>query len=111
MNNQEFGKLGEEMAAKYLEQKGYKILARNYRTSRGELDIVASRRETLCFVEVKTRHGDKFGRPAESVDGRKIGHMRAAAGEYLSKVRDKCGPGRCPQFDVIEIEVNHIENI
>ncbi len=111
MTNKELGKIGEEMASKYMEQNGYKVLARNYRTSKGEIDIIAANKERIHFVEVKTRQGDKFGRPAESVDGRKISHMRAAAGAYLAKTRERHGPGRCPQFDVIEIQIDYIGNI
>ena len=111
MNNQQLGKLGEDMASNYLEQKGFRIVKRNYRTRRGEIDIIAARGNELHFVEVKTRHGEVFGRPAESVGKEKIQHMRLAAGDYLLKAKDRQGPGRFPQFDVLEIEINHIENI
>lgn len=111
MTNQQLGKLGEDMAAQYLEEKGFKVLSRNYCTRKGELDIIAARGNELHFVEVKTRNGELFGRPADSVGKQKIQHMRAAAGEYLSRIRDRHGPGRCPQFDVIEIQIDHIENI
>lgn len=111
MTNHDLGRIGEEMAAKYLEKKDFRVLARNFRTAKGEIDIIALRREQIHFVEVKTRQGDGFGRPAESVDGRKISHMKAAACAYLANRRDYCGPVRDVQFDVIEIQIDHIENI
>lgn len=61
------GKSGEEAAVSLLKNKGYKILARNYRTKLGEIDIIAKDKDTVCFVEVKTRTCDKFGLPAEAV--------------------------------------------
>lgn len=111
MTNQQLGKLGEDMAADYLEQKGFLVLRRNFMTRRGEVDIIAANSSHFHFVEVKTRQGDGFGRPAESVDRRKIHHMRAAAAEFMKRIRGMPGSGRIPQFDVIEIQINHIENI
>ena len=62
-----FGQWGERMAAVYLRDKGYEILARNFRTVRGELDIVAARDGTIVFVEVKSRRSERFVRPADAV--------------------------------------------
>ena len=61
--NLQKGSRGEEEAARYLGQKGYQILERNHRTKFGELDIIASDKETLVFVEVKTKIGEDFGSP------------------------------------------------
>lgn len=65
------GKEGEAAAARYLEKRGYKIVKQNYRTCGVEIDLVARKGDTLCFVEVKTRKTDHFGMPEEFVDQRK----------------------------------------
>lgn len=111
LNNQQLGKLGEDMAARYLEQQGYFIMQRNYRTRQGEIDIIAVRGNRMHFIEVKTRHGGKYGQPAESITPQKIHHMRAAAGEYMGHIKGMPGSGRYAQFDVIGIRIDHIENI
>ncbi len=56
----EFGKWGEDLAAKYLAERGFEILARNWRHERKEVDIIAQKEGTLYFVEVKTRHGEEW---------------------------------------------------
>jgi len=63
----DFGKRGEERAAGWLEESGYKILAKNYRTRSGEIDIVAREGDVICFIEVKTRRSEKFGLPYEAI--------------------------------------------
>lgn len=111
MNRQKLGELGEEVAAAFLMNGGYRILCRNFRCRAGEIDIIAMKGYNLIFVEVKTRRTDTFGRPCESVTGRKKGHMKTAAKYYLS-ARPK-GSVR-PQnfsFDVVEVEINHIKNV
>lgn len=67
MNKVELGRLGEELARNYLEKKGYIILAANYRTPFGELDLVARDDETIVFVEVRTRSTVNYGTPFESI--------------------------------------------
>lgn len=67
MNNIQIGNIGEEAAADYLCKEGYVILERNYRRSIGEIDIIANNKETLVFVEVKTRSNTRYGFPAEAV--------------------------------------------
>ena len=57
------GDWGENKAAEFLKQKGYQILCQNYRTPFGEIDIIALKKEILFFIEVKTRHNQKFGKP------------------------------------------------
>jgi putative endonuclease len=59
---------GEELAAKFLKKKGYRIVARNYKTHIGEIDIIAKEGDTTVFVEVKTRANNSFGYPFESVN-------------------------------------------
>jgi putative endonuclease len=108
------GKLGEELAARHLEQRGFTILARNHRTPVGELDIIARDRRHLLFVEVKTRRGTAFGMPAEAVGARKQRQILRAAQWYLSVGRF---PDLQPRFDVIAViagrgepAISHIPN-
>lgn len=79
------GRLGEEMACKYLKKAGYKILELNYRGHLGEIDLVAEDGEYLVFVEVKTRSGLAYGHPFESINSRKQHQLIRAAREYLAK--------------------------
>lgn len=78
------GRLGEELACKYLKKAGYKILELNYRGRLGEIDLVAEDGECLVFVEVKTRSGLAFGHPFESINSRKQHQLIRAAREYLA---------------------------
>ncbi|MDP6046399.1 MAG: YraN family protein [Phycisphaerae bacterium] len=86
------GQRGELLAARMLKRKGMKILARNYRCPPGEIDIIAldrgsrrdSGRETIVFVEVKTRSDDSYNTPESAVDARKRRRIRKAARYYLS---------------------------
>jgi putative endonuclease len=64
---QSTGRLGEDLACRELARRGYAVLARRYRTRHGEIDIVARHAGTIVFVEVKARHGGKFGDPADAV--------------------------------------------
>lgn len=67
MNNQAIGLLGEEIAANYLQSSGLSIVEKNFKKRYGEIDIVAKDNDTLVFVEVKTRKGDRFGSPEEAI--------------------------------------------
>lgn len=94
------GDRGEAEAARYLREKGYTLLASQWRCRFGELDLVArSRQGILCFVEVKLRSAGAIGLPREFVDARKQERLRAAAACYLS-VHELDAPAR---FDVAEI--------
>jgi putative endonuclease len=108
---QHLGQRGEDIAAGYLEQKGYEILHRNYRTPLGEADVIANDKKILVFVEVKARTGKAFGEPFEAVDYRKQEKIRRIALYYLKLYKlDKQ-----VRFDVVSIitrngkaEINHI---
>ena len=119
-NNRELGNFGENEACRYLERRGYLILDRNFRVGRlGELDIIASNQETLCFIEVKTRKNLRFGTPAEAVTARKVRVIRMLSQIYLQKHKMHDTHIR---FDILEIYIstsrtsplikrmNHIEN-
>ena len=100
-NKRSFGKLGEELAAKYLSQNGYKLLEMNYRVGRmGEIDIIAAEEEYICFIEVKTRTNNFFGEPCESVGKRKQYSIRKLAWAYLKQHKLT---ERCVRFDIFEI--------
>ena len=69
-NRRRQGKIGEDLAAKYLERNGLRIIERNYRFERGEIDLIAEEGEELVFVEVKTRRSNAFGAPEDAVTER-----------------------------------------
>ncbi|MBK7035173.1 MAG: YraN family protein [Bacteroidetes bacterium] len=79
----ELGKEGEEKAVAFLQEKGYVILEKNYRSGRAEVDIIAGFKDIIVFVEVKTRSSYVFGYPEESVTSAKQKLMVRAAGNYL----------------------------
>ena len=93
------GAWGEDLAAEYLEGKGYRITARGWRCRFGELDIVAEGGGFLCFVEVKLRRSDRYGGGAEYVDWRKQRKLRLTAELYLQARPTDLQP----RFDVIEV--------
>jgi putative endonuclease len=98
------GKIGEDLACRELESRGYAILARRYRRRAGELDIVARDGPTVVFVEVKAREGREFGNAADAVTSLKRRRMTRVALEYLVRHRLT----HCPcRFDVVSI---HMEN-
>lgn len=116
-STEDIGLWGEKEAGRFLESKGYKILGRRVRIGdRDELDLVARDGEILVFVEVKTRGGEAFGRPAVAVDKAKRHTLSRAAVRYLKKLHN---PRVHFRFDVVEVtgtmdggapRINHIEN-
>ena len=101
------GRRGEKAAARYLKKQGFRILARNHRESHNELDIIASNRQYILFVEVKTRSiTESYSReqaPSVAVHKEKQARTREAAMAYLRKhPTDKQ-----PRLDVIEVWLNH----
>ncbi|MFH2145012.1 MAG: YraN family protein [Candidatus Omnitrophota bacterium] len=82
---QRLGKEGEKFAVEFLQGKGYKILERNYRCRLGEIDIIAKEAEVLCFIEVKTRTQDTYGRPYEAVNKAKQNKIGRIALMYLKE--------------------------
>ncbi len=108
------GKKGEEIAASYLESKGYTILERNFKCRSGEIDLIACAEDKLVFIEVKTRRNLNYGLPREAVNKEKVRHIFSVIDFYTRKYNiqdvDK-------QIDVVEIllnsgkyYMNHIEN-
>lgn len=82
---QRLGKFGEELACKYLKEKGYKIINQNYYARSGEIDIVAEYNDVLVFVEVKTRTNQTFGLPEEAIDYHKQRKLIKTVEYYLLK--------------------------
>ncbi|MDO5323240.1 MAG: YraN family protein [Clostridia bacterium] len=109
MNRRAYGNAGEDAACAYLIQRGWTILERNVRRGRGEIDIVARKKDTVAFVEVKRRSGLGYGRPAEAVDREKQTRIAHAAALYMQE--NDLSEAKI-RFDVIEIlpgEIQHIE--
>lgn len=82
-DHNELGKEGEEIACAHLISEGYKILERNFRFQKAEIDIIASYKKEIIIIEVKTRNSDFFGDPQEFVTPKKIKLLVKAANEYV----------------------------
>jgi len=82
MSNKYTGTKGEEMAAEFLIQNGYKIVERNWRFKHWEVDIIASKGNCMHFFEIKTRTSDMYGHPEESISRKKMTNLRNAVEEY-----------------------------
>ncbi len=85
MDRQTSGKIGERIAADYLKNHGYEIISRNFRTRYGEIDIIARHKNTLVFIEVRSRGGDRFGTPTESITRDKQNKLRLMSAYFLLK--------------------------
>ncbi|MDD5662032.1 MAG: YraN family protein [Candidatus Omnitrophica bacterium] len=99
--NLNLGIQAEAKAAEFLKASGYQILRRNYRSKLGEVDIIARDRDTVCFVEVKCRLSDKFGKGSEAVSGKKQGQLAKAA---LSFLKENNLLGKSARFDVVSLD-------
>ena len=93
------GAWGEAVAAEYLRNKHYRIVASGFHSRFGEIDLIAKNRKYLVFVEVKLRKSAKFAQAREFVDARKQDRLRITASLYLSEHPTDLQP----RFDVIEI--------
>ena len=108
------GKKGEDIAAAFLEKKGYNILFRNYKCSFGEIDIIAKHKKILSFIEVKTRSTKKYGLPQQAVTPAKQTKISRVALEFVQRYKME---NRAARFDVVSVqylnggyEVDLIEN-
>ncbi|WDT68615.1 YraN family protein [Cloacibacterium sp. TD35] len=110
----EFGKLAEELAEKFLVEKNYKILAKNFRFQKAEIDIIAEFNNQIIIVEVKARATDAFMLPQEAINKKKIRLLVAAANQFLEENNIHLDT----RFDVISVlpnddgklEISHIED-
>lgn len=114
-HNIEIGSLGEDIACEYLEKVGIEIIARNYFTNLGEIDIIAKDKNEYVFIEVKTRLSKKYGMPIESVNKKKQKNLINASKYYIhiNKLEKDF-----IRFDIIEIYINghkrlinHVKNV
>lgn len=96
------GRRGEDLAHRYLEGEGFRIVGRNYRTrtGSGEVDLVAWDRDTLVFVEVKSRASDQYAAPDRAIGTEKMSRLRRAASQYCR--RANIGWDRV-RFDTVSI--------
>ncbi len=110
------GKIGEGIARKFLEEKGYKIIEQNYRTKYSEIDLVALKDKKLIFVEVRTKIGENFGTPEETIIGNKAKKVWQNASVYIA-FKKWDGPARIDAICIVlkpdyNIErLSHYENI
>jgi putative endonuclease len=95
------GQRGESLAADWLVSLGYEICARNYRCRAGEIDLVARYHGRWVFVEVRTRRGDEFGTPEQSITPRKRRHLIASAQSYLLEQNDQDADWRIDAVAVV----------
>ena len=94
------GELGERAARKFLQQKGLRFLTANFRSTRGEIDLVFREGGNLLFVEVKTRSSEDWTRPAAAVDARKRRLLSQTALDYLKLLKN---PPVKFRFDIVEV--------
>ncbi len=83
MGRKETGNLGEQLAQAYLKKHGFRIIETNYLCTFGEIDIISKKGDTLVFTEVRSKTGDEFGTPEESVTPAKQARLRKSAARYL----------------------------
>jgi len=96
----DLGRRGEALAARYLQSRGWAILARNFRWGRREIDLVARRRGLVAFIEVKTRAGSGFGHPLEAITRAKRAEIAFVARSWVAR---HGRPGDRYRFDAIAI--------
>lgn len=101
---QKLGQWGEELAKDYLKRHQYLVLATNFHSQNGEIDIIAQKQGQFIFVEVKTRKKSNLQVPEESVDKRKLAKMQKTAEDYFLKNKIETEYYR---FDIIAVEVDY----
>jgi putative endonuclease len=111
MKTRDIGNIGEDLALRHLEDSGYKIVERNYPCKYGEVDIIARKKDTLVFVEVKARKSNAFGGPIAAVSKDKQKKLTLTSLFFIKSSKIKYNNVR---FDVITIldgnDIEHIEN-
>lgn len=115
IKNKETGAKGEAIAQEYLKKQGYEIIATNKRFSRFcEIDIIAKDKDTLVFVEVKTRSSDFCGSPFEAITKTKYENIKTGLFSYLQETKIKHKSFRIDAVSVIlnpVVKINHLKNI
>jgi len=110
MNSKEKGAAAEGLAARYLQNRGYQIIERNWVTKFGELDIVARDGDTTVFVEVKAGYNPFHGLPRENVNKAKQKKLILLATQYIKQNRLSNAPARFDVVEVLEGDITHIKN-
>ncbi len=103
MKRRDTGILGEKLAKDFLKKRGYRILETNYRCPKGEIDIIARHKDSLVFIEVRTKTSLEFGSPEESITPAKKERMRATAYHYR-QTHNNLSP--LWRIDVVAVELN-----
>ena len=111
----ELGQWGEEQAAAFLQRLGYRIIERDWKSGRRDIDIIATDNNQVVFVEVKTRRNRLFGDPEEAVDYHKLQSLRIAINHYIHYRHINCEV----RFDIISVvgmiggqpEIDHIKDV
>jgi putative endonuclease len=109
------GELGEHVAKKYLQKMGLKFLTANFRSGRGEIDLIFRDADCLAFIEVKTRSSEEWTRPAAAVNAERRGRLSRTALDYLRLLKN---PSVKIRFDIVEVlladgvinEIRHLPN-
>lgn len=113
--NKETGLKGELLAQEYLKKQGYEIIETNKRFSRlCEIDIIAKNKDTLVFIEVKTRSSDFCGSPFEAITKTKYENIKTGLFNYLQETKIKYKNFRIDAISIVlnpEIKINHLKNI
>lgn len=109
--NRKTGNVGEDYATDYLQKKGYTMLQRNYSSRFGEIDIIASKDKTLCFIEVKAKTGDEYGTPEEMITKRKIKQIHKMAHMFLLKNKTFADKFNNYRIDVIAIVLTNSQKL
>jgi putative endonuclease len=109
------GELGERAAKKYLQKQGLKFLTANFRSARGEIDLIFRDGDCVAFIEVKTRSSEDWSRPAAAVNAERRRRLSQCALDYLRRLKN---PPVKIRFDIVEVlladgkvsEVRHLPN-
>lgn len=108
---------GEKIAADYLEDRGYSIIERNYRTRIGEIDIITAKGRVIAFVEVRTRKSAALGPPECSITRAKVSRIAKVASQYIRDELDRSSGWKFA-FDVVTVEISdsapvvrHLKNL
>lgn len=104
--NKKIGNWGEDFAVLKLQENGYKLITKNYRTKLGEIDIIASLNDTLYFIEVKTRTSIKFGFPQEAVNNKKLNKIKLVGQIFLNNFGRKYNKQAILVFSIIQANGN-----
>jgi len=110
------GRRGEEIAARYLTDHGYRVIARNWRCRSGEIDVIARQGESVVFVEVKTRSSVAYGHPFEAITLSKAARLRSLAAQWCSESEEHPAAIRIDAIGVIappggEVRLEHLTGV